>query len=585
MKQEAGPPESDSLTRALEEYLAEIEAGRAPSRDAFLRRYPDLSAELAPCLTALDFVQGPLAAESAPRTLGDFEIVREIGRGGMGVVYEAEQISLRRRVALKMLPFAGMLDPRQLQRFRNEAQAAAHLHHTNIVPVHSVGHERGVHFYAMQYIDGVSVAEMIEMLRATAGRDEPRSGSSSAALEAVTKGHGTNSADYCRNVARLGVQAAEALHHAHRQGIVHRDIKPANLIIDREGRIWITDFGLASFRDQRELTMTGDLVGTVRYMSPEQTLAKQMPVDHRTDVYSLGVTLHELVTLEHAFAGENAAKVLQEIAVKEPPHASRINPAVPQELETILLKAMSKLPEDRYATAEEMADDLNRFLEDRPIRARRPTVLKLAGHWSRRHKSVVWASLVVLLLAIAGLASATVVIAGERDRAEQGWQQAEAEGLRTRRHYNLARNALERTLGEVEQALLVYPRMTPSQESLLNEASRFYEGYLREAARDGGNRMEIALAHDGVARILSLFGDDETAGPRFERALDLYDELWREQPGDRGLGAELTRALIRGGRCWARRKDWPRAQEALTAAVDLARRQVAAHPGPETTLL
>ena len=231
--------EDAEVRRHIRVYHTALEAGERPDRQALLAQYPALRDELAACLDGLEFISGVAPQMREPEgdlkigslaPIGDFEIKRELGRGGMGVVYEAKQMSLDRHVALKVLPFAAVMDPRQLQRFKNEAQAAAHLHHTHIVPVYSIGCERGVHYYAMQYIEGPTVAEMIEQLRATAGRDMPAS--SVSALEAITKGKSTQSEGYCRSVARLGIQAAEALDHAHQQGVVHRDIKPANLIID-----------------------------------------------------------------------------------------------------------------------------------------------------------------------------------------------------------------------------------------------------------------------------------------------------------------------------------------------------------------
>jgi tetratricopeptide (TPR) repeat protein len=384
---------------------------------------------------------GPAGMPEEPMVgiLGDFCILREIGRGGMGVVYEAEQISLGRRVALKMLPFAAAMDPRQLQRFKNEAQAAAQLHHTNIVPVFGVGCERSVHYYAMQYIEGQTLAAVIAELRQQAGLEKgvpsrrlsevvhelvsgrwapakPAAGAgpatvpyvpgqaspASAEETAPRAGRSTESsiksAAYFRTVANLGVQAAEALEHAHQLGVIHRDIKPANLLVDGRGNLWITDFGLAHCQSQPALTMTGDLVGTLRYMSPEQGLGKRLLLDHRTDIYSLGVTLYELLTLEPAFSGSDREEVLRQVASQEPCPPRQRNKAIPRELETIVLKAMEKSPEARYATAQELADDLQRLLDDKPIQAMRPTLVQRTGKWCRRHKAVVWASAAVAVV-------------------------------------------------------------------------------------------------------------------------------------------------------------------------------------------
>jgi serine/threonine protein kinase len=310
-------------------------------------------------------------------------------------------------VALKVLPFAAAIDPRQLQRFQVEAKAAAFLHHTHIVSVHAVGCERGVHYYAMQFIDGRTLTDVIGELRRAEGLDprgpgaralaafDPETGLPIGPARARTEagadaptvaldpaGSGPNvtlaiepgpsvaeatgsptgssvrNRAYIRTVAQLGMQAAEALEHAHQQGVLHRDIKPANLMIDGRGHLWITDFGLARFQGEANLTMTGDLLGTLRYMSPEQALARRVVIDHRTDVYSLGVTLYELLTLRPAFGGHDRAEILRRIAQEEPRSLRRLNPAVPADLETIVRKAMDKDPEARYTTAGELAEDL-----------------------------------------------------------------------------------------------------------------------------------------------------------------------------------------------------------------------------------
>ena len=389
------------LVRAAQEYLAALEAGRRPGRAEFVARFPGLGEQLAPYLDALDMVHGagPLPGR-APTTeppveaLGDFHIVREIGRGGMGVVYEAVQLSLSRRVALKVLPFAAALDARQLQRFKNEAQAAAQLHHTNIVPVHAVGCERGTHFYAMQLIEGQNLADLIQQLRAaekqtTAGVDPaqpptrsyvPRPEESPAATTItgpaaeLSTQHSTRSARFYQTAARLAAQAADALEHAHQFDVIHRDIKPANLIVDERGNVWVTDFGLAQFHTSQGLTRTGDLMGTLRDMSPEQAAGRHALLDPRTDIYSLGATLYELLTLRPMFDGADAQRLLHQILHDEPRPLRSLDRSVPLELQTIVLKAVGKNPADRYATAREFANDLRRFLDAQPILARPPSL-------------------------------------------------------------------------------------------------------------------------------------------------------------------------------------------------------------------
>jgi serine/threonine protein kinase len=395
-----------------------------------------------------------------PEVLGDFELVRELGRGGMGIVYEARQLSLGcRRVALKILSAAAALDPRQMRRFQVEVQAAACLDHEHVVPVYSVGHERGVPFYVMRLIEGRSLAQIIRELRrgeahqiadeetgdwlapdaiaTTLANDlasgrlssevdgagqgksiaggmsqtlspeaRPRSLENAPTEDATTsssaKGSSTCDRAYFRTVARLGVQAAEALDYAHREGILHRDVKPANLLVDLRGDLWITDFGLARLRGGSELTRTGDLIGTLRYMSPEQALARRVPIDHRTDVYSLGVTIYEMLTLRPAFGGNDRTQILRRIAEEEPRPPRRLNRRISRDLETVVLKAMAKEPARRYQSAGELAADLGRFLEGLPVRARRIPLWRRSVAWVKTHRTtaILMASGLVVALSI-----------------------------------------------------------------------------------------------------------------------------------------------------------------------------------------
>jgi serine/threonine protein kinase/tetratricopeptide (TPR) repeat protein len=443
-----------SRDRILEDLIAEItdhlQAGERVDLSAILADHPEHAEILRNILPAIEVMAefGRSSAAGRPAdqaasalvpaalgVLGDFRIICEVGRGGMGVVYEAEQLSLRRRVALKVLPYVAAVDPKQLQRFRIEAQAAAQLHHTNIVPVHAVGCERGVHYYAMQFIEGQTLADVIKELRQLAGLDavdpscvtnvppelaanlatgtwygstvkasetaEPASSTATPRpLSSLAASASTRDRAYFWTIAQLGIQAAEALDYAHGMGLVHRDIKPANLLLDVRGNLWIADFGLARMANDASLTVTGDLVGTIRYMSPEQALAKRVVVDHRTDIYSLGVTLYELLGLRPAFDGDRQ-DVLRQIAFAEPGSLRSVNRAVPIELDTIVMKAMSKDPSSRYSTAQEFADDLQRFLDQKPIRAKRPSLARRAAQWTRRHTAVVATALILLTLGTA----------------------------------------------------------------------------------------------------------------------------------------------------------------------------------------
>ncbi|WP_076345429.1 protein kinase domain-containing protein [Paludisphaera borealis] len=416
------------IVAAMEEYVSLVDGGQPPARSEFLARHASIAEPLGACLAGMDLVDEAAwmfqstsncaSAVEAPPTfvLGDFRIIREIGRGGMGVVYEAEQRSLGRRVALKVLPSAASMDPRQRQRFQIEAQAAALLHHEHIVPVFGIGTDRGAHFYAMQLIEGKPLTRIIRELAAKPSVDSEGDGSGLAgerARRTRPPGQSSSGRAHGRETARLGLQAAEALEHAHMMGVIHRDIKPSNLLIDGRGSLWIADFGLARLpQEDLDLTRTGDLVGTLRYMSPEQIRAERGGVNAATDIYSLGVTLYELLTLRPAFDAADREELVKRILDDEPAPLRRINPAIPKDLETIVLKAVEKVPSARYASAGSLADDLRRFLNDEPIRARRPGLVDRAIKWSRRHRPAVVAGLAALILTLT--VSTTVLWAAKR---------------------------------------------------------------------------------------------------------------------------------------------------------------------------
>jgi WD40 repeat protein/serine/threonine protein kinase len=450
----------DAVVFALREYEAATDAGRPIDRDALLAKYPEIREELLACLDGLEFLhrfdvdpENHDRLKSRPSleplaTLGDFRIVRERGRGGMGVVYEAEQLSLGRTVALKVLPFAAVLDDKSIKRFKNEAKAAATLDHPHIVPIHAVGNDRGVYYYAMSLIEGLALSQVIDGLRQRIETNDNRELSIESIIDDAGKAPGPGAAAgdrdahpphsqrpteptvnptveahdaaqtrpvapgssssrrsslgsrHARHSARLGVQAADALHCAHEHGIVHRDVKPGNLLVDHNTKLWVTDFGLARIESDPGMTMTGDLLGTLRYASPEQTLGQRPILDHRTDIYSLGATLYELITMKPLFDTQDPAKLLQQIAFEEPKAAERVNAAVPSELSVILQKAVAKNPDDRYATASAFSDDLQRFLDGRPIHARPVSAIESVLKWCGRHRAASIAIAVIVLTTI-----------------------------------------------------------------------------------------------------------------------------------------------------------------------------------------
>jgi serine/threonine protein kinase/WD40 repeat protein len=450
-------------------------AGALLEPAAYQARFPQLDAEWlakAMAVEPRDVEQSAAEAvpvsDTMPRRLGDYQIIREIGRGGMGVVYEAVQESLGRHVALKLLPFSSLLGPTHLERFRREARAAAGLHHTNIVPVFGVGEDAGVHYFAMQYIEGQSldrVLREVKRLRKLPDAPATHDALASQVADALTSGRfspATNrdripspvqgrpavdapvpaepqpedgntplqeapaatsdlsapsEARYFRAVARVGAQVADALAYAHGQGVLHRDIKPANLLLDTAGAVWITDFGLAKAEGSDGLTSPGDLLGTLRYMAPERFEGRSGP---RSDVYSLGLTVYEMLTLRPAYTDVDPAALIESTRRQAPPAPRQFDARIPGDLETIVLKAMAREPGDRYASAGALAEDLRNFLADRPIRARRSSTLEHLWRWCRRNRAL--ASLAAgLLLAVVVLAIgstvAYVLVGIQRDRA------------------------------------------------------------------------------------------------------------------------------------------------------------------------
>ncbi len=581
------------LAELFEEITVKLQAGEPVDLEAYAQRYPEQAEALRRLLPAMEVLAdlGRSAPPSAPRAvaadlspgvLGDFRLVREIGRGGMGVVYEAEQISLGRRVALKVLPFAAALDARQLQRFQNEAQAAAQLHHTNVVPIHGVGCERGVHFYAMQYIDGQTLAALITELRAKGkGRssNDERSTKDQARMTRIDQGadpahggfpesfelgdsefgilssFGLRPSSFFRAVARLGVQAAEALEHAHQLGVIHRDIKPANLLMDVRGNLWITDFGLARFQSHTSLTRSGDLVGTLRYMSPEQALAKRGLIDHRSDIYSLGATLYELLTLEPIYDGRDRQELLRQIDQNEPRPPRRLNPAIPRDLETIVLKALAKEVPDRYPTAQEMADDLRRFLEDKPIQARRPALWERVRKWARRHRSLVATMEVAVVLAAVLLAVGAVLLWRERERTQQAYQAEAAQRQRAMRNLDLAFAALDQIYLKVVERHSPAESMSERDRELLREALRFYERFVQANCGEPAVRQQAGKAYGRVGIIQWRLGHHTEAEDAFRRARPFFERLTADNPADpesrRNLAAldnNLGNLLVETGR-------------------------------------
>jgi serine/threonine protein kinase len=519
------------VARVADEFVEQLSRGESPEISAYARRYPRVASVLSQVLPAVKMIHeldaaidGPSASAAEIGMLDDYRILREIGRGGMGVVYEAEQVSLGRRVALKVLPATAGIDARQLARFQIEAQVAAALHHPYIVPIFAVGCAQGVHYYAMQLIEGHSLAEV---LRGSSRRTED---DATDEMEAVERPR------FClspREAARLAMRAAEGLEHAHALGVLHRDIKPGNLLVDDQGHLWITDFGLARFRGSGDLTQSGDLLGTLRYMSPEQAVGGRL-LDPRTDVYSLGATLYELLAARPAFQSGDRQELLRLISDAEPVALRKLDPTIPRDLETIVSKAMAKEPSLRYTTASELAADLGRFLDDRPILARRPGLAERAARWSRRHRGATAAAAAIVMLIAVASTCGMARLWSEQQKTRAALDSAQ----QARRH---ERQALLFTFAAsdqiAERALLLIATPKPKRPSAEEETDKefckkalaYYQEIASRYSGDGEMRSIAAAAHHRIGFIRTIL-KDAGALEALRKSIALYEVLVAESP-------------------------------------------------------
>jgi WD40 repeat protein/tRNA A-37 threonylcarbamoyl transferase component Bud32 len=447
------------------------------------------------------------------RRVGDYWILREVGRGGMGVVYEAEQVSLGRRVALKVIPRHRAGEQKALERFRREARAAARLHHTNIVPVFETGRDGDVVYYAMQFIDGQGLDTIIEQAAGARQREK------SLARVAVSLDPSTSRLPYYRGVALIGHQAAAGLAFAHARGVLHRDIKPSNLLLDTAGVVWITDFGLAKSKDE-SLTRTGDILGTIRYMAPERFRGEG---DARADVYALGLTLYELITLRPAFGSFDCPTLMELIKEVDPIRPRAIDEQVPRDLETVVLKAIDKDPNRRYPSADALAQDLRRFLDDEPVRARRTSALERVWRSCRRNAIVaglVGTTLVLLMMLALGSTIAAIRINAERIRAD-----TKASGeLNARRIAEDAQASAEHAARQSQSRLVRLFINTGSSASGLGDYQSALLWYLRaweadwpDPIRERNHRQRLAAA---IARLPQLVGFCAHTAPVLDARFD-----------------------------------------------------------------
>jgi serine/threonine protein kinase len=619
----AREPESNPLEALAAEFVDRHRRGEAPSVEQYASLHPGLATEirnLFPTIMALEKVRAEqeqvngarVPAAAKLKRLGDLRIVREIGRGGMGIVYEAIQESLGRRVAVKVLAHHSRLDDTHRRRFFREARTAARLHHTNIVPILGVGEQEGLDYFVMQYIDGVGLDSVITRMRRTSAdpagvrlssywRKDLRHPNSSSPTQTgpvaelapeAAGSNGDSAADpadvdrsqqsppahakplrisqaegeaargfdtdelrgatqplrricrtYWQDVAFVGLQVAQALEYAHSQGTLHRDIKPGNLLLDEGGTTWVADFGLAKAMDQDAVSRTGEVLGTLLYMAPEQWRGK---TDARSDLYSLGVTLYELATLRVPREANERVKTIGASRLISAVTAPRkIWPACPVDLETIILKAMADEPAHRYQTAAELASDLARFLQDRPISVRRPSLWERWWRWRRRnpiaaYSSTAAAALLILVGAVTAAAYLQTRVAlkqASEANDEKGRALASEKFERER-----AESLLTTSLAALDS---VFNRLVPDQ---LDQGRT-----LTVSGQDQGSQA-AAVSPESAALL--------------EELLKVYDQLAKGQTTQARLGIESARASRRIGDIHARLGNWERAGAAYRQSIE-----------------
>ncbi|MCC9599966.1 serine/threonine protein kinase [Stieleria sp. JC731] len=528
-----------------EQFLEQWRNGSGVSIEEFASRHEEAKDDiltLFPMMLAMESVKENRVKESSPRPvqlrvdrleqLGDYRIIREIGRGGMAIVFEAEQQSLHRRVALKVFPAQAFEDSDHLIRFEREAKMVAGLYHHNIVPVYGTGEQDGLHYFVMQLIDGMTLDQFTkgvkcdqhdsrfeplrELLshRQSHSRETPKLESAERLIGDAGKPDGETTEElrrgrqYWHRIAHIGKQVAEALQYAHQKGILHRDIKPSNLILDADWRVWVTDFGLAHELTHDPISRTGDIVGTLPYMAPERLNGI---TDVRSDVYSLGLTLYELLTYQTAIGGISRSEIRRKVLDGDVPPPRSISKDIPKDLETIIMKAVMREPHSRYPTAQAFADDLDNYLHDRPIQARRTGSIDRLRRWSRRNPAAACMSFALLLCITVSMLMVTLQ-----------WRRAVAEGGRAESNLSLALHSMDRLLERFESDWMEHPSVLDSDQetgpaemrfvvsdrsaSVLQEALSFYEQFAEQNEGDPRLNRDTARAYRRVGGIYERLG-------------------------------------------------------------------------------
>jgi serine/threonine-protein kinase len=524
------------LDEAIAQYLEAVDGGQRPDAEVWLARFPELGPELEQFFAGQDHVGGLLVAlgpqpsadkstagtEPSPPAgaclpyFGDYELVEEIARGGMGVVYRAQQKSLNRTVALKVILAGRLASAADRQRFHSEAEATANLDHPHIVPIHEIGEHDGQHYFTMKFIEGGSLAQ-----------------------------HGPRFRHDAASTAQLLATVARAVHHAHQRGLLHRDLKPANILLDMQGQPHLTDFGLARrLGGEPGLTRTGIAVGTPSYMAPEQAAGPRMATTTAADVYSLGAILYELLTGVPPFRAEHPLETLRQVLEREPVRPRSIDTSVDRDLETICLKCLEKDPLRRYHSAAELAEDLERCLRGEPVRARRIGTVARLWRWCRRRPVSAGVSAALIVFVAVG----TGAIVWQWQAAEAHSRRAEQERVRAEDAFRQAHQAVNDFCIKVSEGpMRDAAGLQPVRRELLQSALAYYERFLNERGQDPALRREMADTHYRVATITSLLGPKAQAVAAYNEALKVYQDLLPAEPASVSLRTSLAETHARIG--------------------------------------
>ncbi|MEC9091174.1 MAG: protein kinase, partial [Planctomycetota bacterium] len=563
------------LDLLTDEFLSRLRSGERPSIQEFQRRHPGLESEIEEILCSAAMIedlkrQSETVGRSAQNPfenvelerIGDYRIVRELGRGGMGIVFEAIHESLGRKVAIKVLPSRAFEGTQAFERFKKEAQAAAKLHHSNIVNVFGVGECDGFHYYVMEYVNGQTLDKLIARFKDSPQRELDASIRDTLPGEIPVL---DETFERCLWSAEKISQIADALEYSHLNQILHRDIKPGNILVDHAAKPWITDFGLVKELSDQGITKTGEIFGTPQYMAPESF---EGSYDQRSEVYCLGLTLYELLALKPAFFDASPTELFKMIATGSPKCLRQIDPQIPRDLETIVDKAIDRDPTRRYQTAGEFRDDLERFKSDLPVRARRVLPTERAVRWAKRNPlaASLTALSVVLLLVVAAVSGFAFVITNQaladleikHNALTQQQKETTKAVLRAEANVTLSMKAFDQLFKKImtkgvgrdihaNMELETYSELSAIESSVTKDDAKILKGaiefYRKFTEQNQGNaklNIEIAKAHRRIANTFHFIGDLEEARKGYFKAIEVFEEIVAKDTGDIGHVVDLA---------------------------------------------